>query len=191
MLAGLVTCRSCYLTRTITTSMKLEANSSVSSLFQQSEVNRPENTMISLTHLTVLQSWPRSQSSFPHGCQPWGSHLGASSRLFLQKSKVRVGTGSDFLWNNPDLLILDPYGLLVPRKDRVWGMLSDDTRKTLQGWSAQISSRTSLGALDKRHLKRPFPPPPSVENLASFSAVGLGEDLFTVALGQLLGCWVQ
>lgn len=55
--------------------------------------------------------------------------------------------------------------------------------------SAQISSRTSLGALDKRHLERPFPPPPSaVLNLASFSAVGLGEDLFIVVLVQLLGC---
>ena len=50
------------------------------------------------------------------GRQQWGSHLGASSRLFLQKSKVRAGKGSDFLWNNPDLLTLDPYCLHVPQK---------------------------------------------------------------------------
>ena len=63
------------------------------------------------------------------GRQPWGSHLGASSRLFLQKSKVRAGkevTSSGII---QICLLLTPTVSMCPRKDRVWGLLSDDRRK--------------------------------------------------------------
>lgn len=146
--------------------------------------------MIPLTHLTAHSPDLGHKVHSHTGAPPWGRHLRASSWLFLQISKVRAGKGGDFLWN-PDLLVLDPYCLLVPQKGQSVRGCYQNRRKTLQGWSAQISSRTNLGALDKRHLERPFPPPPSaVLNLASFSAVGLGEGFIyccSCPVARLLG----
>lgn len=158
MLAGLVTCRSCYLTRTITTlhetwgkSISLTVALSFFTLAAGVRSTTPETQWFPWL-ISLFCSPDSGHKVHSHTGATRGATCGASSWLFLQISKVRAGKGGDFLWIQI-CLFLTPTVSLCPERTECEDAIRTE-EKPLQGWSAQISSRTSSN--DKRHLERPF-----------------------------------